>query len=155
MKATDYIPPEKRFKLILSVYLILIKDGKVLLLRRANTRYMDGMYGLPAGHADGNEPARVATCREAKEEAGLDINPRDLKFVHFMHRIEEDERADAFFTTKKWEGEPTNMEPEKCDDLSWFSLDNLPSNIIPYIKQAIELSQKGIHYSEIGWEGNT
>ena len=49
------IPPEKRFKLILSVYLILVKDGKTLLLRRTNTGYEDGNYGLVAGHVDGNE----------------------------------------------------------------------------------------------------
>jgi 8-oxo-dGTP diphosphatase len=132
--------------------------AKFLLLRRANTGYQGGMYGLPSGHADGEESARVATCREAKEEIGLDLNPEYLEFAHFIHRIENDERVDVFFTVKKWRGEPKNMEPEKCDDLSWFPLDNLPDNAIPYIKQAIECYQKGIHYSESGWdkrEGNT
>ncbi|HVS78917.1 MAG TPA: NUDIX domain-containing protein [Candidatus Saccharimonadales bacterium] len=145
------IPPEKRFKLILSVYLILIKDGKTLLLRRQNTGYEDGNYGLVAGHADGDERATAATCREVAEESGLIIKPEDLKFAHCMHRRQDDERIDLFFTTDKWEGEPNNMEPEKCDDLSWFPLDNLPPNTIPYIKQAIELSQKGVPYSEFGW----
>jgi ADP-ribose pyrophosphatase YjhB (NUDIX family) len=155
MQAKHYIAPEQRFKLILSIYLILVKNGKVLLLRRQNTGYQDGKYGLPSGHADGEETARAATAREAKEEAGLDINPDDLKCVHFMHRIEDDERVDAFFTTEKWQGEPKNMEPEKCDDLGWFPLDDLPPNTIPYIKQVIEDSQKGIFYSESGWDTRT
>jgi len=148
------IPPEKRFKLILSVYLIAIKDGKVLLLRRQNTGYEDGNYGLVAGHADGDEPATLATCREVAEESGLIIKPEDLKFAHVMHRRQDDERIDIFFTAERWEGEPKNIEPDKCDDLSWFPLDNLPPNTIPYIRQAIELSQKNIGYSEF-WEGNT
>jgi 8-oxo-dGTP diphosphatase len=152
---SDIIPPEKRFKLILSVYLILVKDGKVLLLRRFNTGYEDGNYGLVAGHADGNERATDAMCREALEEAGLVIKPKDLKFVHFMHRRQNDERADVFFTADKWEGEPKNMEPDKCDDLSWFPLDNLPSNIIIYIKEVLENFQKGVYYSEFGWAGNS
>lgn len=151
--AKHFVDPNTRFKLILSIYLILIKDGKVLLLRRANTGYEDGKYGLPAGHADGNESARVATAREAKEEAGIEVNPEDLKFTHCMHRLQEDERVDFFFAADKWEGEPKNMEPEKCDDLSWFPLDDLPPNTIPYIKQALELYQQGIYYSE-WWKGN-
>lgn len=149
--AKHFVNPDTRFKLILSVYLVLIKDGKVLLLRRANTGYEDGKYGLPSGHADGGESGSAATAREAKEEAGIDVDPGDLKFVHCMHRIQNDERVDFFFAAEKWQGEPKNMEPEKCDDLSWFALDDLPANTIPYIKEAIEHSQKGIYYSQFGW----
>jgi 8-oxo-dGTP diphosphatase len=152
--AKHFVNPITRFKLILSVYLILVKDDKVLLLRRANTGYEDGKYSLPAGHADGDEPGREATAREALEEAGIKVKPQDLKFAHCMHRLQNDERVDFFFTADKWEGEPKNMEPEKCDDLSWFPLDNLPDNIIPYIKQSLESQRDGIYYSEF-WEGNT
>lgn len=144
----DLIPAEKRFKLILSVYLIIVKDGKTLLLRRQNTGYQDGNYGLVSGHADGDERATIAVCREVAEESGITIKPQELKFVHLMHRRENDERLDVFFTADKWEGEPKNMEPNKCDDLGWFLLDDLPPNTIPYIRQAIENFRAGIHYSE-------
>jgi hypothetical protein len=40
----------ERFKLRAAAYLLLIKDGKVLLLRRSNTGWRDGEYTLPAGH---------------------------------------------------------------------------------------------------------
>jgi 8-oxo-dGTP diphosphatase len=152
--AKHFVNPKSRFKLILSIYLILIKDGKILLLRRSNTGYEDGKYGLPAGHADGNETSRKATAREVLEEVGLKIKPNDLKFVHAMHRLQNDERIDLFFTADKWKGEPKNMEPEKCDDLGWFPLDDLPDNTIPYIKQALESHRGGIYYSEF-WKGNT
>ncbi|HZZ76637.1 MAG TPA: NUDIX domain-containing protein [Puia sp.] len=152
--AKHFVNPETRFKLILSIYLILIKNGKVLLLRRANTGYEDGKYGLPSGHADGNETSQAATCREALEEVGVKVGPDDLKFIHAMHRLQNDERVDLFFAVDKWQGEPKNMEPEKCDDLSWFPLDDLPANTIPYIRQALESYQQGIYYSEF-WEGNT
>lgn len=62
------------------------------------------------------------------------------------------ERIDVFFTAEKWEGEIRNLEPEKCDDLSWFDLDNLPENIVPYIRQALECINKKNIYSEFGWE---
>ncbi len=153
--AKHFVDPNTRFKLILSVYLFFIKDGKILLLRRANTGYEDGNYGVPSGHADGGEPAKEAACREGLEEANVKVDPKTIKPAHFMHRHQEDERFDAFFAVEEWEGEPTNSEPEKCDDLSWFPLDNLPDNTIPYVRQAIERYQKGEPYSEFGWEGNT
>lgn len=143
--------PSERFKLILSVYLILVKDGKTLLLRRANTGYEDGNYGLVAGHADGNEAATDALCREVLEESRLRLNPKEVRFVHLMHRVGDDERIDVFFTVDNWEGEPINNEPEKCDDLSWFPLNQLPNNTIPYIKQALYCYQEGTTYSEFGW----
>ncbi len=134
--------------MIASVYLLLIRDGKILLLRRANTGYEDGNYGLVAGHLDGDERATDGMIREAKEESGIILKPEDLKMVHTMHRRQEDERVDFFFTAEKWEGEIINTEPDKCDDLSWFPLEALPSNTIPYIKYAIECIRKGVTYSE-------
>lgn len=144
--------PQERFKLILSVYIILVKDSETLLLRRANTGYEDGNYGLVSGHADGNEAATSAVCREVFEESGLKLSPKDVRFVHLMHRIGNDERIDVFFTVDQWEGEPFNKEPDKCDELDWFPLDQLPSNTIPYIRQALECYRKGIYYSEHGWD---
>jgi hypothetical protein len=44
------------------------------------------------------------------------------------------------------------MEPEKCSELSWFHLESLPSNIIPYVYTAIRRSHHGETYSEFGWE---
>lgn len=143
----------ERFKYIGSSYLILIKNNEVLLLKRANTGYMDGYYGLPAGHLDGGETAREGGAREVKEEIGINIDPLDFKVVHIMHRKgENDERVDFFMTTEKYTGEIKNCEPEKCEELKWFPLNNLPENIVPYIKEAIKNSRENIFYSEWGWK---
>ncbi|MFH1180816.1 MAG: NUDIX domain-containing protein [bacterium] len=140
---------QERFKIIPSVYLILIRDNKILLSRRYNTGYFDGFYSLPAGHLNGNETFKQGMARETKEEIGVILEPADLELVHAMDRmIPDDERADFFFTVKKWQGEPKNIEPEKCDDLSWFGLNNLPQNVIPCIKQAIDSFLNNIIYSE-------
>ena len=146
---------QKRHQNIPSSYLVLIKDDKVLLLRRFNTGFEDGKYSLPAGHVDKGETFTQCIVRETEEEIGLLLKPEDLKVVHVMHRNsgtnENNERVDVFFVAKQWQGEPQNKEPHKCDDLSWFSLDNLPANIIPYIRQAIESIKNKIYYSEHGW----
>ena len=142
---------KERFGQIGTSHLFLVKDDKILLLRRFNTGYEDGKYSVIAGHIEGNETVRQNIVREAKEEAGIDIDIEDLEVVHVMHRYENQERIDFFLTARKWKGEPRIMEPHKCDDLSWFKLDDLPKNVIPYIKQAIDCFLNNVFYSEYGW----
>ena len=144
--------PKERFKLIPVVYLVLRKDDQVLLLRRANTGYQDGKYGLVAGHLDGDELGTTAMVREAKEEAGIDVDPSKLEFVHVAHRLSRNqvgqERIDLFYQLKEWRGKIVNAEPKKCDDLSWFDINNLPDNMLPFVKQVLTYIAKGISYSE-------
>lgn len=148
---------KERHKEVPASYLILIKDGKILLQRRFNTGYMDGKYSLPAGHVDKGEPFTQCIIREAKEEIGIDLEQSDLKVVHVMHRFSGAEwgddayRIDVFFTAENWQGNPVIKEPDKSDDLSWFDLKSLPENIIPYVKHTIDCINSKIFYSEFGW----
>ncbi|MEK7188052.1 MAG: NUDIX domain-containing protein [Patescibacteria group bacterium] len=144
---------KEHFKFVSAAYLFLVKDNQILLLRRANTGFEDGNYGVVSGHLDGGETVIAAMVREAQEEAGITIAPSDLRVVHVMHRrMSDGERINFFLTTERWQGEPINKEPHKCDDLSWFPLDNLPENMIAYVRSAFERSQKGILFSETGFE---
>ena len=146
------ISPVERFKLIPAVYLVLRKDSMVLLLRRANTGYQDGNYSVIAGHLEGGEFAAAGMIREAKEEAGIDIDPVDLKLVRTIHRLNKNEvdqeRIDLFFEATRWHGEIINAEPNKCDDLSWFPISHLPNNMLPFVKEVITDTSHQISYSE-------
>ncbi len=141
----------ERFKITPAVHLLLINDGKILLLRRKNTGFYDGSYSVVAGHLDGGETATSAMIREAKEECGIVLNIKSLKTVHVMHRKSNEERVDFFFIATEWEGTPINTEENKCDDLSWFSLDELLSNMVPYVKHGILNFNNGVFFSEFGW----
>jgi 8-oxo-dGTP diphosphatase len=139
------------FKLTPAVYLLLIADNKILLLRRFNTGYEDGNYSLVSGHMESGETPTQAIEREVSEEAGIVIAHKNLKLVHVLHRSFKDisnDRIDFFFTCNDWKGTITNMEPAKCDDLSWHTLNKLPTNTIGYIKQAIDCYKKAEFYSE-------
>ena len=148
---------KKKFKIVPAAYLVLAKKKKVLMLRRFNTGYEDGNYSLVAGHLEGNESFRKCLVREAKEEANIILNENDLEIVHVMHRRTTfhdaglRERIDIFIAAKKWKGEIKNVEPHKCDDLSWFPLKKIPKNTIPYIKLVLKNISKGVFYSEFGF----
>jgi len=144
--------PKEKFKIIPTVYLLLLKNNKILLSRRYNTGFHDGEYSLPAGHLDGNETLIQALIRESEEEIGIKVDKDSIDLNHIMHRKESsEERINFFFTAKNWQGEPKIMEPHKCDDLNWASSDNLPHNTIPYVKQAINYCLNKIIYSEYGF----
>ena len=89
-----------------------------------------------------------AAAREAADEVGVRIKPEDLTFSTVMHRMEEDERVDFFVHVRHWQGEPFNAEPEKCDDLCWVDIDQLPANMVPYVRQALRNHLAGIPFDE-------
>ena len=134
-----------------AVHIFLLHEGKVLLLRRFNTGYEDGNYSVVAGHLDGNETVVQAAIREAKEEIGVDLQPRNLTVVGVMHRKSTEERVDFFLATRVWSGEPSNQEPDRCDQVVWSPLNALPANTIPYVRRALENYQRGMWFDEFGW----
>lgn len=145
----------KRFKMPVAVHLFLQSDTEILLLRRYNTGYEDGNYSVIAGHVDGHEDFISAMIREAKEEAGIQINKEDMLPVQVMHRkTMNDERIDYFFVANKWQGEPINTEPHKCDQLIWCSTDHLPTNTIPYIHYALNQYSQQNYFTKFGWEND-
>lgn len=144
--------PKTYFTFISAVHLFLIKENRILLLRRFNTGYEDGNYSVPAGHIEADETATNAMIREIQEEIGIEIFSNKLNMIHVMHRKAEHERIDFFFESTEFTGIPQIMEPNKCDDLQWFDLDNLPKNTVAYVKSAIEVYRNKTTFSEFGWE---
>jgi len=148
---------KNRHRIVPAAYLVLVKNNKVLMLRRFNTGYHDGYYGLVAGHKESEETFEKCLIREANEEANIRLSPKNLEIIHIMSRyaipnnFELRDRIDVFIKTTKWKGEIKNLEPNKCDNLKWFPVDKLPKNTIPFIKHALNCIRKNIFYSEFGW----
>ena len=93
----------------------------------------------------------AAAAREAEEETGVRIEAGDISFSSVLHRNEGDERVDFFVQVCEWQGEPVNTEPDKCDELRWVTISELPDNIVPYVKQAIQNHRDRIAFDEFGW----
>jgi len=144
--------PRERFALLVAVHILIRQGDRVLLLRRFNTGYEDGTYSLVAGHLDGDEEIVQAAIRETHEEAGITVAPSAMTVAAVMHRRSNDERIDFFLETWDWMGTIENREPDKCDDLAWFPIDNLPPNTVPYIRHAIACITRGEWFQTFGWE---
>ncbi|MFP6568612.1 MAG: NUDIX domain-containing protein, partial [Dehalococcoidia bacterium] len=94
-----------------------------------------------------------AAAREVREETTIVVELDDLRLIHTMHAFANDgERVNFFFAPTDWTGEPANAEPAKCDDLSWFPIDQLPSNTVPYVRPAFANFRATVPYSEFGWQ---
>lgn len=135
-------------------YLVLMKGNKILLLQRANTGYHDGEYSLIAGHVEKDETFTDSILREAKEEAGIILDRDKIKVAHIQHRKSDKDwwwRIHTYFIATEWTWDIKNIESGKCDDLSWFDINNLPENMVNCVRFSIENIKNGIFYSEFGW----
>lgn len=59
----------------------------------------------------------------------------------------------VFFEAQHWLGDPVNREPEKCSAVRWFSLDDLPANLIAYPAAGINAYINGQAFGTLGWTG--
>jgi 8-oxo-dGTP diphosphatase len=147
---------KQRFHLMPGVCLIIKKEDKYLLLKRKNSQWYDGYYGLLGGGVDGGETVRQTMVREAYEEIGIKVNENDLKMLYVMHLkgvYKPEQESIVFYAqVEKWEGEPKIMEPHKCTDMQWFTVEEMPENTIPAMHKVLDDVNNGIFYGELGWD---
>ena len=123
--------------------LVFNASGKLLLLRRANTGFMDGHYALPGGHRRSGEKTVAAALRECREEALVEV--ADIKPVVVMPY---DDGVDFIFEAMRWSGTPGIGEPNKCDDLLFAPPDALPSPTAAFVEVALECRAQGVGFRE-------
>jgi len=123
---------------------------EILLHRRQNTGYQDGKWDIAAsGHVDEGETAKSAVIRECKEELGIDVKAEDLTFALLSHRLSERTYYDIYFAVNKYVGMPGIMEVEKCSELKWFDIDDLPIDMIECRRAAVQAYKNNDYYNEI------
>lgn len=144
---------KERLKAVPVVYLFLMKGDEILLALRQNTGYMDGKWDVPAGHMKGNELPTEALIREVREEIGITISPRRIRLAHVSYRPKHNatgHRVDFYFFVEKWRGRIINTEPQKCAELKWFRVDELPRNMTPHVRRALQDAWYDFKFSELG-----
>ena len=139
------------FAIFPAAYLLLCRgegrDLEVLLqLRGPGTSYMAGHWATAAaGHVEPGESVYAAAAREAAEELGIVVATDDIEPLCSMQRTQPgvtdpiEQRVDWFLTTRRWSGEPTILEPDKCTELGWFRPDRLPGPMVPHEERLLGL----------------
>jgi 8-oxo-dGTP pyrophosphatase MutT (NUDIX family) len=133
-----------------AVHMIITKENKILLQKRKGSKLWPGYYALPAGHIDEGETQFDALIREAQEELGINIDPKNILNSYVVLRrnfFEIDGKQlepyiDYYFDIEEFEGVPKIMEEDKCDELIWADVDNLPEPFINY--EGVFLEDKSI-----------
>lgn len=132
-----------------AVRLIIEREGKGLFLLQ--TKKNGGKYSHIGGNVEKHEFAREALAREAKEEAAIIIDPKDLHLVHVLHRhrLKTDEALLVlYFKPSRIYGEPSAQELHKFATVAWLPMHSLPENISKSTRHVLEAMERGEIYSE-------
>ncbi len=102
------------------VGVIVKKDDKILLLKRSGA-HGEGTWSLPGGH-----PGIAITDIQI---IGFTNDPMKEYGKHYITLYVESAHAS---------GEARIIEPEKCVQMGWFSLDALPEPLFPPFRNFVE-----------------
>lgn len=118
---------------------VILRDGDKILFSQRGGPYGYGRWHMPSGKLDQGEPLTVGAARELFEETGITADPARLRLVQVVHHRQDEqvERIGFFFEATDWEGQPVNKEPEKCLALEWFTVHELPDDVIEYPKAGL------------------
>jgi 8-oxo-dGTP pyrophosphatase MutT (NUDIX family) len=137
----------KNQNITLKTRLILYNKGEILLLRQRRSN--GGKYTFVGGTIESGEFAKQTLVREAFEEAGIIINPADLRLAHVLHKkYKSGSRIILYFKTAKWEGVLRNREPHKFVEASFYPLDELPLGLSGTARHVLKMYRTGEMYSE-------
>jgi len=123
---------EKKFPRVGIGVMIQNEKGEVLLGLRQGS-HGAGEWSFPGGHLEFGETLFETAKREVKEETDLDVDEFQLISVaDEMRYIKTDGKhyVNIGIKAEYQRGEPKVMEPEKCKEWKWFSLDNLPEKML-------------------------
>ena len=129
-------------------------DRTLLGLRHPDSAYAGNQWHFLAGHCE-REEAISCLVREAQEEAGLIIERGNVELVHLIHLVDSPSarpRIGLVFQARSWSGTPSILEPDRCVEWRWWDPKDLPAEVVPYTRQAIEGIVAGQLYSQLGWD---
>lgn len=129
-----------------SVGALIVNDkGEIFITKRGvkatNER---GTWEIPGGKVHFGETLEDAVKREIKEEYGVDV-VLTYQFPAQNHLIPEESQhwvPTCFIASITKNQEPKILEPDKCEEIGWFGLNNLPEPLSIITKLDIENYKK-------------
>lgn len=130
--------------------IIVDRVGRIFLARRGpKAKNEQGLWEFPGGSVEFGETLAAALQREMYEEYGIEISVGELLDVvdHILPR-EQQHWVSPTFICEIVAGESQIREPEKCTEIGWFKVDQVPSELTQITRLNLE------HYHRIIAERN-
>lgn len=125
------------------------KDGKVLIGKRKGSRG-GGEFGFPGGAMDYGESFEECAHRETLEECGVEIQNLRFQMLKDVRLYPPTQWVHVGFVADWKSGEPTVLEPEKCEYWEWVDPEALPEPLFGPSRLIVEARKKGIVYEPDG-----
>jgi len=119
---------------LVGVGAVIVKDGRVLLIRRGQAPLL-GEWSLPGGVMECGETLRDATIREAREETGLTVEVGEILGVYERLIRSEDGRVRYHYVLIDFLCRAGGGELKAGSDAAeagWFRLEELPALKLAY-----------------------
>ncbi len=139
---------EAKQRPLVSVGIIVLKDGKVLVGERIAS-HGAGTYQIPGGHLEFGKTFEEQAKDEVAEETGLtDITFEKIISVN-NERVYGKHYVNFAFLTHWKSGEPSNPEPTKSRNWKWYDPHTLPEPLFAPSKGVIDAWLSGNFFNEI------
>ena len=112
---------------------VLIREGRVLLTRRAEGQHLAGMWEFPGGKLEPGESPEAALTRECLEECGIEIEVGEILDVTH-HRYPEKDVLLLFYRCALRTGAVRNLQ---VAEHAWVSPDELDRYSLPPADQGV------------------
>ncbi len=109
----------------ISTGVAIVRDNKILMVRRAGHDFMSGNFELPGGGVDEGETITEGAIREVKEETGLTVSKVLGTFNGFDYSTDRKPHVRQInFIVEVDPGEIV-LDPDEHDDFTWVDDGNM------------------------------
>jgi 8-oxo-dGTP diphosphatase len=106
---------------------IVTKENKILLVKRALRLLEGGKYGLIGGYLDRDETITEGAIREVREETGYNINIIGLLRIKNKPDRPGEDRQNVSFVFVAEALDKVGEADDESTEVTWFDLNNLPA----------------------------
>ena len=132
-------------KPFVGVGVMIMRGGRVLLGKRKGA-HGEGEYSFPGGHLEHGESFEECARRETREECGVEIENVRFQLLANVKKYAPKHYVHIGLVADWKSGEPSVLEPAKCESWAWYTPDRLPEPLFEMSRLSILFYKQGKNY---------